>query len=84
MRDERFKTQLFRFVDVVPALTSSGETSRYLKGISRLGCCQLFPGVSDGAESGNGRFLAVRTGDKGPGVVARAAVHGRQYRGVKS
>jgi len=31
MRDEHFKTQLFRFVDVLPALTSSAEVSRHLK-----------------------------------------------------
>jgi RHH-type proline utilization regulon transcriptional repressor/proline dehydrogenase/delta 1-pyrroline-5-carboxylate dehydrogenase len=31
MKDERFKTQLFRFVDVLPTLTSSGEISRHLK-----------------------------------------------------
>src|SRR3954467_9522584 len=30
MRDERFKTQLFRFVDVLPTLTSSSEVSRHL------------------------------------------------------
>lgn len=31
MRDEHFKTQLFRFVDVLPTLSSSGEVSRHLK-----------------------------------------------------
>jgi RHH-type transcriptional regulator, proline utilization regulon repressor / proline dehydrogenase / delta 1-pyrroline-5-carboxylate dehydrogenase len=31
MRDERFKTQLFRFVDVLPTLTSSTEISRHLQ-----------------------------------------------------
>jgi RHH-type proline utilization regulon transcriptional repressor/proline dehydrogenase/delta 1-pyrroline-5-carboxylate dehydrogenase len=31
MRDETFKTQLFRFVDVLPTLTSSSEISRHLK-----------------------------------------------------
>src|SRR5262245_16029489 len=30
MRDEHFKTQLFRFVDVLPMLTSSAEVSRHL------------------------------------------------------
>jgi RHH-type proline utilization regulon transcriptional repressor/proline dehydrogenase/delta 1-pyrroline-5-carboxylate dehydrogenase len=30
MRDEHFKTQLFRFVDVLPALTSSSEITRHL------------------------------------------------------
>src|SRR5512135_2397129 len=30
MRDEHFKTQLFRFVDVLPMLRSSGEVSRHL------------------------------------------------------
>src|SRR5215470_9479413 len=31
MRDERFKTQLFRFVDVLPTLTSSAEIARHLQ-----------------------------------------------------
>jgi hypothetical protein len=31
MRDEHFKTQLFRFVDVLPTLTSAGELARHLK-----------------------------------------------------
>src|SRR5438105_13473062 len=31
MKDEHFKTQLFRFVDVLPTLTSSGETTRHFK-----------------------------------------------------
>jgi RHH-type proline utilization regulon transcriptional repressor/proline dehydrogenase/delta 1-pyrroline-5-carboxylate dehydrogenase len=31
MKDEHFKTQLFRFVDVLPALASSSEVSRHLK-----------------------------------------------------
>ncbi len=30
MKDERFKVQLFRFVDVLPALASSSEVSRHL------------------------------------------------------
>src|SRR2546422_3718292 len=30
MRDEHFKTQLFRFVDVLPTLTSSAEITRHL------------------------------------------------------
>src|SRR5258706_5116765 len=30
MRDEHFKTQLFRFVDVLPTLRSSSEISRHL------------------------------------------------------
>src|SRR5262249_35925764 len=31
MRDEHFKTQLFRFVDVLPTLTSSSEITKHLK-----------------------------------------------------
>src|SRR6267378_3989556 len=31
MRDEHFKTQLFRFVDVLPMLASSSEIARHLK-----------------------------------------------------
>src|SRR5438046_4216671 len=31
MRDEHFKTQRFRFVDVLPTLTTSAEVARHLK-----------------------------------------------------
>ena len=31
MKDENFKVQLFRFVDVLPTLSSSSEVSRHLK-----------------------------------------------------
>jgi len=31
MRDEHFKTQLFRFIDVLPVLQSSGEINRHLR-----------------------------------------------------
>src|SRR5258707_12154493 len=31
MRDQHFKTQLFRFVDVLPMLTSSSEIARHPK-----------------------------------------------------
>src|SRR5438552_15813037 len=31
MRDEHFKTQLFRFVDVLPTLQSNAEIARHLK-----------------------------------------------------
>jgi len=31
MRDEHFKTRLFRFVDVLPTLTSAGEVARHLR-----------------------------------------------------
>src|SRR5207302_6668291 len=31
MKDEHFKTQLFRFVDVLPTLSSSSEISRHLQ-----------------------------------------------------
>src|ERR1041385_3054817 len=30
MRDENFKTQMFRFVDVLPTLTSNAEIARHL------------------------------------------------------
>src|SRR5271154_5162108 len=31
MKNERFKTQMFRFIDVLPYLTSSHEVARHLK-----------------------------------------------------
>src|SRR2546422_489971 len=37
MRDEHFKTQLFRFVDVLPMLTSSSEIARHLDLMDLLG-----------------------------------------------
>ena len=43
MRDERFKTQLFRFVDVLPTLASSSEVSRHLKEYLGDGQARLAP-----------------------------------------
>ncbi len=48
MRDEHFKTQLFRFVDVLPTLTSSGEVSRHLKEYLADDQVHLTPGLRAG------------------------------------
>ena len=45
MKDENFKTQLFRFVDVLPTLTSSSEISRHLRDYFDNDQVQLAPAV---------------------------------------
>src|SRR5438445_8182201 len=45
MRDEHFKTQLFRFVDVLPTLGSSAEISRHLKEYLGEKQVKLSPGL---------------------------------------
>src|SRR5215470_13287831 len=61
MRDEHFKTQLFRFVDVLPTLTSSGEVTRHLK--EYLGDADLSPALRVGLKAG-GDGLVVRRGSE--------------------
>src|SRR5215813_13003070 len=49
MRDEHFKTQLFRFVDVLPTLTSSSEVAKHLK--EYLGDADLSPALRVGLKA---------------------------------
>ena len=44
MRDERFKVQMFRFVDVLPSLRNSGEIVEHLE--------EYFTGMRDGFAPG--------------------------------
>ena len=74
MRDERFKTQLFRFVDVLPALTSSGEVARHLQEYLGEDQVQLSPALRLGlkAAAGAGWLL-------GTGVRSQVAGMARQF-----
>src|SRR5712675_2842576 len=52
MRDEHFKTQLFRFVDVLPTLTSASEIARHLK--EYLGEDHVSPALRLGLKAAGG------------------------------
>src|SRR2546423_4685714 len=54
MRDEHFKTQLFRFVDVLPTLASSGEVGRHLKEYLGDNQVQLSPALRLGLKAASG------------------------------
>src|SRR5215813_1875958 len=54
MRDEHFKTQLFRFVDVLPTLSSSGEISRHLREYLGEEQLKLAPGLRLGLKAAGG------------------------------
>ena len=54
MRDEHFKTQLFRFVDVLPTLTSSGEITRHLNEYLGEEQVKLSPGLRLGLKAAGG------------------------------
>src|SRR6266436_1527404 len=51
MRDELFKTQLFRFVDVLPTLTSSSEIARHLQEYLGEDQVKLSPGLRMGLKA---------------------------------
>lgn len=54
MRDEQFKTQLFRFVDVLPTLTSSREITRHLNEYLGEEHVQLSPALRLGLKAAGG------------------------------
>ncbi|HXU79450.1 MAG TPA: proline dehydrogenase family protein, partial [Methylomirabilota bacterium] len=72
MRDEHFKTQLFRFVDVLPTLTSSGEVARHLK--EYLGDADLSPALRVGLKAAGGMSWLF-----GAGVKAQVTGMARQF-----
>ncbi len=72
MRDEHFKTQLFRFVDVLPTLTSSGEVSRHLK--EYLDSERLSPAVRAGLKA-----ASVAPWLMAPAVKAQVTTMARQF-----
>src|SRR5205807_3054415 len=54
MRDEHFKTQLFRFVDVLPTLGSASEVARHLKEYLGDDQVQLSPALRMGLKAAGG------------------------------
>lgn len=74
MRDERFKTQLFRFVDVLPTLTSSSEVSRHLKEYLDPDSVQLSAGLRAALKAATGASWLL-----GAGVKAQVTALARQF-----
>jgi RHH-type proline utilization regulon transcriptional repressor/proline dehydrogenase/delta 1-pyrroline-5-carboxylate dehydrogenase len=64
MRDERFKTQLFRFVDVLPALASSGEVARHLREYLGEDQVRLSPALRLGLKAAGGAGWLLGAGAK--------------------
>src|SRR5262245_31460286 len=64
MRDEHFKTQLFRFVDVLPTLTSSAEIARHLKEYLGDDQVKLSPGLRLGLKAAGGASWLFGSGVK--------------------
>ena len=65
MKDEHFKTQLFRFVDVLPTLNSAGEISRHLKEYLGEEQVNLSPALRLGLKAAGGASWLFGAGIKG-------------------
>src|SRR6266850_368095 len=74
MRDERFKTQLFRFVDVLPTLASSAEVARHLKEYLGDESINLSAGLKLGLKAAGGMSWLF-----GSGVKAQVSGMARQF-----
>ncbi len=74
MRDERFKTQFFRFVDVLPTLTSSGEVARHLQEYLGQNQAHLSPALRLGLKAAGGAGWLL-----GAGVKSQVAGMARQF-----
>ena len=74
MRDERFKTQLFRFVDVLPTLTSSAEVARHLQEYLGEDQVRLAPALRLGLKAAGGAGWLL-----GAGVRSQVAGMARQF-----
>src|SRR5215468_6264526 len=74
MQDEHFKTQLFRFVDVLPTLTSSSEVSRHLKEYLGDEQVQLSPALRLGLKAAGGASWLF-----GAGVKSQVTGMARQF-----
>ncbi len=74
MKDEHFKTQLFRFVDVLPALTSSGEVARHLQEYLGDDQVKLSPALRLGLKAAGGASWFV-----GAGVRSQVTGMARQF-----
>src|SRR5438445_12639199 len=74
MRDEHFKTQLFRFVDVLPALSSASEIARHLKEYLGEEHVKLAPALRLGLKAAGGASWLF-----GAGVKAQVTGLARQF-----
>src|SRR5437762_5895025 len=74
MRDEHFKTQLFRFVDVLPTLESSAEVARHLKEYLGDESVNLSAGLKLGLKAAGGMSWLF-----GSGVKAQVSGMARQF-----
>src|SRR5438309_8746019 len=74
LRDEHFKTQLFRFVDVLPTLSSSSEISRHLKEYLGEEEVKLTPALRLGLKAAGGMSWLF-----GAGVKAQVTGMARQF-----
>jgi RHH-type proline utilization regulon transcriptional repressor/proline dehydrogenase/delta 1-pyrroline-5-carboxylate dehydrogenase len=74
MRDDNFKTQLFRFVDVLPTLTSSSEVARHLKEYLGGDEAKLSPALKMGLKAAGGAGWLL-----GAGVRAQVTDMARQF-----
>ena len=74
MRDEHFKTQLFRFVDVLPTLVSANDVSRHLKEYLGDDQVQLSPALRLGLKAAGGAGWLF-----GAGVKAQVTGMARQF-----
>jgi RHH-type proline utilization regulon transcriptional repressor/proline dehydrogenase/delta 1-pyrroline-5-carboxylate dehydrogenase len=64
MRDEQFKTQLFRFVDVLPTLTTSSEVGRHLQEYLGEDQVKLSPALRMALKAAGGASWLLGTGIK--------------------
>ena len=78
MRDEHFKIQLFRFVDVLPTLTSSAEISRHLNEYLGDDHVNLSPALRVGLKAAGGASWLFGAGIKITGHRHGPAVHAGQ------
>ena len=74
MRDEQFKTQLFRFVDVLPTLTSSSEITRHLNEYLGEEHVKLSPALRMGLKAAGGASWLF-----GGGIKAQVTGMARQF-----
>jgi RHH-type proline utilization regulon transcriptional repressor/proline dehydrogenase/delta 1-pyrroline-5-carboxylate dehydrogenase len=83
MRDEHFKTQLFRFVDVLPALTSSSEVARHLQEYLGDDQVKLSPALRMGLKAAGGASWLVGAGVKSQvGGMARQFMLGNDHKEI--
>ncbi|HWH70312.1 MAG TPA: proline dehydrogenase family protein, partial [Candidatus Sulfotelmatobacter sp.] len=74
MRDEHFKTQLFRFVDVLPTLASSAEIARHLQEYLGEDQVKLSPALRLGLKAAGGASWLF-----GPGIKSQVSGMAHQF-----